>query len=98
MCVLSADKSSSNFFKLPHIYIGQTIIYTVYKKILITWTQIHTAIQCRDCNYFVRCAEAQEASDRADVEDGPGDPRREGAGEAKQGLPHLVPSILPEPH
>lgn len=45
----------------------------------------------------VRFAEAQEASDGADVEDGPGDPRREGAGEAKQGVPRLGLSILPEP-
>lgn len=45
----------------------------------------------------VRFAEAQEASDGTDVEDGPGDARREGAGEAKQGVPCLGLSILPEP-
>lgn len=45
----------------------------------------------------VRFAETQEASDGADVEDSPGGSRREGAGEAKPGLPRLGLSVLPEP-
>lgn len=55
---------------------------------------LHICIKFLCC---VRFAETKEASDWADVKDGPGDPRREGAGEADQSIPYLGFQVLSEP-
>lgn len=83
-CGVAQDKHNILLSALRSIWLSQMILKLTFHLKLLSIC-------------FVRCPKAQEASDRAAGEDGPGSPWREGAREEKEGLPLLGLQILPEP-